>query len=143
MSPGTWFENKLDSFKDNFEFRLENIILNLTEDICKSMEQKSINRLNFAKLLNVSPPAVTKLLNGNSNFTLKTLLTVADALDLDLEIGFKEKESVITKKPNIFYETTCYAYSDEELIDVPSKLLNSVSSYPSNITPLKRLEEAA
>ena len=39
-----------------------------------------------------NPTAVTKILNGTSNFTLKTLLTIADALDLNLKIDFEEKE---------------------------------------------------
>lgn len=94
MKAKDWFKKKLDSFKDDFEFRLESLILDVTENISKGMIDKNINRSELAGLLKVSPPAVTKILNGNSNFTLKTLLTLSEALDLDLSVEFKEKRTV-------------------------------------------------
>jgi len=94
MRPGEWFKEKLESLKDDFEFRLETLILDLTEKICARMKQREINRTRLSELLNVSPPAVSKILNGNSNFTLRTLLSLSEALGLDLRIDFVEKSSV-------------------------------------------------
>lgn len=120
MSAKDWFKNKIESFKDDFEFRLEALILDITEKICEKMNEKEINRSRFAELLNISPPAVTKILNGNANFTLKTLLSLADTLELDLKIDFKEKETVdrtraVEKEINI----TLAAEDGEETIWVP------------------------
>jgi transcriptional regulator with XRE-family HTH domain len=92
MKNKTWLEKMLDSVKDSFEFRLEKIILDLTEQICKRMQDRQITRTQLARDLNVSPAAVTQILNGNSNFTLRTLLSFADALNLDLGIEFRPKE---------------------------------------------------
>jgi transcriptional regulator with XRE-family HTH domain len=92
MKEKTWLEKMLDSVKDSFEFRLEKIILDLTEQICKRMQDREITRTQLARDLNVSPAAVTKILNGNSNFTLRTLLSLGDALNLDLGIEFRPKE---------------------------------------------------
>jgi transcriptional regulator with XRE-family HTH domain len=88
MEGGKWFEKMLDSVKETFGFRVETIILNLTEQISRRMEEKRISRKDLAKALNVSPAAVTKILNGSPNFTIKTLLSLADALNLKLEIRF-------------------------------------------------------
>lgn len=88
MERKTWFEKMLDSVKDSFEFRLETIILNLTEQICKRMKGKGIKKTQLAEKLHVSPAAVSKILNGNPNFTIKTLLLLADTLNLGLEIKF-------------------------------------------------------
>lgn len=93
MATEKWFKDLLYSMKEDFDFRLESIILDITEKICAKMEQKNINRAGFAEILGVSKPAVTKILNGNSNFTLKTLLSIADALELDLRIQFEEKKT--------------------------------------------------
>ncbi len=93
MKAKDWFKNKLNSLKDNYEFRFESLILEITESINKRMIEKNINRSKLSELLNVSRPAVTKILNGNSNFTLKTLLSLSDALDLDLKVEFKERET--------------------------------------------------
>lgn len=96
MTTERWFKNRLDSFKEDFEFRFETLILNITEKISKRMKEKNISRKKLSQLLRISPPAVTKILNGNANFTLKTLLSVADALELDLNIEFREKVFVTT-----------------------------------------------
>lgn len=91
MSTERWFKESLEQIKDTFEYRLETLIMNITEDISKAMKVKKINRTQLAEILNVSPAAITKILNGNPNFTLKTLLTLADALGTDLRIEIKEK----------------------------------------------------
>ncbi|MBN1843071.1 MAG: helix-turn-helix transcriptional regulator [Deltaproteobacteria bacterium] len=108
MKAEKWFRDTLESFKEDREFRLETIILNLTESICSKMIQKKINRSKLAELLGVSPAAITKILNGNSNFTLKTLFSLSDALGLDLEIDFREreKEVLIRKVPVAHYDVS-------------------------------------
>ncbi|MDP2645488.1 MAG: helix-turn-helix transcriptional regulator [Desulfobacterales bacterium] len=90
MKTKDWFKNKLEELKDDFEFRLEGFILHITEDVCKRMVEKDMKRSDLAKRLNVSPPAVTKILNGSSNFTLRTLLSIADALEYELDVKFVE-----------------------------------------------------
>lgn len=99
MKTEEWFKEKLEYFKEDFGFRLETLILDLTEKICERMQEKNISRTSLSKLLSVSPPAVTKILNGTSNFTLKTLLSLADALELDLNVSFEEKPDV----SNVYY----------------------------------------
>jgi transcriptional regulator with XRE-family HTH domain len=87
-----WFGELLESYKDDFEFRLETLAFELTEQISKKLKEEKISRKQFAKKLNVTPAAVSKILNGNPNFTLSTLLAMADALKVELSIEFKGKE---------------------------------------------------
>ena len=91
MKRDSWFTKLVASYKYDFDYRLEGIIWNLTEDICRRMETLKMNRTQLAKKLAVSPAAVTKILNGNSNFTLRTLLSLSDAMDADLKIEFGVK----------------------------------------------------
>jgi transcriptional regulator with XRE-family HTH domain len=65
------------------------------------MKEKGMTRAKLAGLLGVTPAAVTKLLNGNPNFTLKTLLKVADALDLKFNASFSTVKSI--SKPVLVY----------------------------------------
>ena len=104
MKAKTWFEKKLEQFENDFDFRLESIILDITEKICEKIEQKKINRSEFAEVLGVSKPAVTKILNGSSNFTLRTLLSIADALELNLAVQFEEKETVSTAETSVYFK---------------------------------------
>jgi len=87
-----WFGDLLDSYKDDFEFRLETLVFELTEQISKKLKEEKITRKQFAEKLNVTPAAVSKILNGNPNFTLSTLLAMADALKMELSIELKGKE---------------------------------------------------
>jgi len=96
MSPKTWLEKKIESFEDDFEYRLEGLILELTAQIAERMEEKGINRKELASTLQVSPPFITKILNGTSNFTLKTVLSLADALECTLNVNLKPKEISVT-----------------------------------------------
>jgi transcriptional regulator with XRE-family HTH domain len=93
MSTEKWFSEVLETFENDFDFRLEGIIFELTEQICKRMKGRDINRKKLAETLNVSPAAVSKILNGNSNFTIRTLLSLADALKTELKIEFKENST--------------------------------------------------
>lgn len=106
MKPDKWFKDTLKSLEDDLEFRLETLIIDLTERACKKMKQKKISRTKLAKLLGVSPAAVTKILNGNSNFTLKTLLSLSDALELDLHIDFVERKKEFPIHVPLAYETS-------------------------------------
>jgi len=105
MQTTDWFKDKLEAFKDDFEFRLEGIILDITEMISKRMLQKKLNKSAFARKLNVSPAAVTKILNGTSNFTLRRLLSIAETLDLELKVGFLDKEAIFVVPETYFYQT--------------------------------------
>jgi len=139
MKVKDWFRNKLDSLKDDFEFRLESLILDITESISKKMIERKINRSELAELLNVSPPAVTKILNGNSNFTLKSLLSLSDALNLDLKIELRERETqaseqYITTEQHIIAKTG-YVSLDElitktEKKDKPATQVSSGWDHP-------------
>ncbi len=111
MPKRTWFEKMLDTVKDSFEFRLETIILDITEQISKRMKERQINRTELAKALDVSPAAITKILNGNSNFTLKTLLSLGDVLDLDLAINFRPREISIGAQQ---LPETCVSWAEYE-----------------------------
>lgn len=132
MKKKTWFEKMLDTVKDSFEFRFETIILDITEQIAKRMKERRINRTQLAKALDVSPAAVTKILNGNSNFTLRTLLTIGDALDLDLAIKFRPKET--SAEAQRFLET-CAAWPEYQNIPTTTMLTATSSvTLPTSIT---------
>jgi len=68
MKPSEWFKNKLNELDSDTDFRLERLILEITEEICRLMEKQDMSRSELAKSLGVSPPAVTKILRGEYQF---------------------------------------------------------------------------
>jgi transcriptional regulator with XRE-family HTH domain len=93
MNTEKWFRDELESVKKTFEFRLEKILLQLGEDICRLMRYQRLNRAEVAIRLGVSRAYVTKILNGNPNLTIKTLLKLSDALGRELVIQFSSQVS--------------------------------------------------
>jgi hypothetical protein len=86
-----WFKQSLEDLKDDPEFLFEEAISLITNKICKIMEGHEINRTQLANKLAISPPAVTRMLDGNPNFTVKRLVAVANALDQDLIVDFRPR----------------------------------------------------
>jgi transcriptional regulator with XRE-family HTH domain len=74
-----------DGDADNPAFKLEALSLRLSHMIAEALDAKGMNRADLARALRVSAPMVTKILSGRSNFTLKTLVGVAHALDLEFD----------------------------------------------------------
>lgn len=81
-----WMKETLAKHEDTFDFKLEGLILDITEDVCKAMEEKGIDRAELADKLGVSRAFISKLLNGTPNLTIKTLMKIADALGRELSV---------------------------------------------------------
>ena len=87
MKADEWFSQRLEEYREDPEFVLEQLILDVTEQICGAMEEQEISRSELAQRLGVSRAYVTKLLNGHPNMTLRTLVAVAAALGLRANIS--------------------------------------------------------
>ena len=70
------------------EYRQEALVLEISARVHARLQQLGMSQAELARRMGVSRPMITKLLTGNSNFQLKTLLRLGDALDLDLTIDF-------------------------------------------------------
>lgn len=105
MNNEKWFSDKLDKFKDDVDFLTEEAILEFTEKIVCRMEEIKMSRSEFAEKLGVSKAFITKLLNGNPNLTIKTMVSIAKALNCKLELalcpsGFEARRFLVPKKDN-------------------------------------------
>ena len=98
MNAEKWFQNELETVRKTFKYRLERILIQLGEDICRLMRDQQISRADVAERLGVSRAYVTKVLNGNPNLTIKTLLKLSDALGRELAIHFAPKPDVSTAR---------------------------------------------
>ncbi len=91
MKNMTWFENKLAKFEKDLDFITEEAIIEFNEKIVEKMKERGLNNTKLAKLMGVSKPFVSKLLNGNPNMTLKTMVNIAEALDCNIYIDVCNK----------------------------------------------------
>jgi transcriptional regulator with XRE-family HTH domain len=75
------FKKLLERAKTRDPFWVETAILEITEEIVARMEADGVSRTELAKRLGKKPSFVTKILRGDNNFTLETLVKVARRLN--------------------------------------------------------------
>ncbi len=85
-----WFDDILAEHDEDPEIVLYEILLDVTEKICKSMQERDISQTELADRLGVSRQYVSRFLNTPSNTTLKSIIEFAMALDMDVEITLHE-----------------------------------------------------
>lgn len=73
---------------------MDSPIVEFTEDLCRLMKEKGISRAELAKKIGTSRAYVTKLLGGNANFTLATMVKLAFALDGAVHVHIADKHAV-------------------------------------------------
>ena len=87
--------NSKDKYKDIENFfaadltsnqKAWSIIHHFYNLILSEMEKKGIRQVDLAKKLNISPAAVSKLLNKTPNISLKKMVELADSVGLNIEL---------------------------------------------------------
>ena len=86
MSNAGWLDSYIAERDRDPEFVLEGVLLRVNERICEIMDRKGITRAELARRLDVKPPYITKLLDGEANLTLRSLVNVAVSLDEGLDV---------------------------------------------------------
>ncbi len=94
---------RFDQWENDPESELYGVLLDVTEGIVKRMIEQGVRRTDLAERLGTSRAYVTKLLDGQENMTLKTLVRVANALEMKVDAKFVPRERVAkaAKKPQV------------------------------------------
>ena len=71
--------------KENESYWIEKAVLQFTEEVVSKMEQQNLSRTELAARIGVSPPHITQILRGSTNFTLQSMVKVSRALGCELQ----------------------------------------------------------
>ncbi len=82
----------IDENRDTPEWELESLLLDINEGLWAAMQARGVSRSDLAERLGTSRAYVTKLLDGQENMTLKTLVRVANALDMKVATKLVPRE---------------------------------------------------
>lgn len=75
------------------EYRLQALVLEISDCVTSRLQLQGISQAELARRLGVSRPMITKLLTGDSNFQLRTLLRLAEALEMELKVSLVERSA--------------------------------------------------
>lgn len=90
--------NKVNSFEELFtqaenhtEYWVEGAILEFTEEILQKLKTSGVSRAELAERLGNSRPQISRLLSGQNNFTLRTMVEVSRALNCELRLHLQSQ----------------------------------------------------
>jgi transcriptional regulator with XRE-family HTH domain len=86
LSDQTELSSRIAEVLGSADYNAEDLILSLTGEFLERMELIGTTRTELASRLGVKPPRVTRILQGNDNFTLRTVSRIADALGCRLVV---------------------------------------------------------
>lgn len=93
MSNNPSFRELFASARATLAYKVERTIITFTEQVIGKMEAIDLSRTALAEKLEFSPSYVTKFLRGGTNFTLESMIKVAEALDCELKVELVSKSS--------------------------------------------------
>ncbi len=86
------FAKLLAEAKQNECYWTDRAKTQFTEDLCALMEKRGVSRSDLASRVGVKPAYVTKVLRGDTNFTIESMVKLVRALEgrLDVHVGPQE-----------------------------------------------------
>ena len=86
----------LKTAQEKLDYWSEIAVLEFTEDLARLIAEKGLTQAEFAKCLGTSAAYVSRVLNGNVNFTLASMTKFARALDCSVHIHLADERAVVT-----------------------------------------------
>jgi transcriptional regulator with XRE-family HTH domain len=99
MNKSPTFKGLFDSVRNTIPYKVEGLIIELTEQIAARLKVLGLSRSAFAERLGTSPAYASKLLSGGTNFTLESLVKVAEALNSEVRVEMVSKDSLASWIP--------------------------------------------
>ena len=124
------FESLFDQAEKRLDYKVEGAKSEFTENIVRRMKEAEVTRSDLAEILGKKKPQITRLLRGDNNFTVQTMVEIADALGCNYRSHLEPKEceavwlnvvreevSLSTDEEPVFFEDEVDNY-DIELEDM-------------------------
>ena len=92
-------ENDWANARASHAYRAEAASIQFTESLYIRMQDLGITRSQLAEKIGVKPAYITKILRGDTNFTLETMVKLAHALDCELSCVLKPKPAAKAPRP--------------------------------------------
>lgn len=92
------FQDIYAEARERTSYWTADIIYSFTEELARAMEEQHISRSELSRRIRTSPAYVTKIMRGDVNFTVSTMVRLADAVGLGIEMKITSKEKIYSDK---------------------------------------------
>jgi transcriptional regulator with XRE-family HTH domain len=93
------FEQWVEQYREDPEYQFEMASLAFGECVVSRMEALGLRRSDLAARMGVSKPRVTQILAGDENLTLKTMVAMANALEMAVSLSLKPRPAREQREP--------------------------------------------
>ena len=80
---------KAAAARQTHAYRAEGASIRFTEELVALMKTRGLTRSALAEKIGSSPAYITKILRGDTNFTLDSMVKIANALNCELTIALR------------------------------------------------------
>jgi len=109
----------LKDVRNSDQYWIESAKSGFAVEIEKLLKRAGLNKSQFAHKINASSPYVTKMLRGDANLTIETMVKAARALDCDLHLHIAPRNHRVLMRE--YTNKTTKASSSNISTIVPSK----------------------
>lgn len=110
----TSFEELFAIAEKQPEYWQQHAMLDFAEETCRIMDEKGISRAELARRIGKSPAYVTQILRGDTNFTIGTMVRLAQALGCRLRLHLAPTPSISVWFDEIYWPRQVTEPSDYE-----------------------------
>lgn len=103
---------RLEAYKNDPEYQAERLSILITAEIVRLMESENVSRTELAARMGVSKALISRLLGGTPNMTLRTLATIAVALESEISIKLREWKDSVSVRGESEGTATTTAFSE-------------------------------
>lgn len=82
---------------ESLDYWVDAACLSFEEDLFRLMEERGISRADLARAIGASTAYVSKILNGESNYTLRTMAKLARAVEGVLQVRIVDEEGEVVR----------------------------------------------
>jgi transcriptional regulator with XRE-family HTH domain len=83
--------------KEHDDYWVAGLVHDFTEALARRMEEQGVSRAELARRIGTSQAYVTRVLRGNVNFTLATLVKLARAVGGEVRLDLRQPAARVTK----------------------------------------------
>jgi transcriptional regulator with XRE-family HTH domain len=108
---------KAEAARQSPAYHAEGASIRFTEALINRMKTCGITRTALAEKIGTSPAYITKILRGDTNFTLDSMARIAHALDCEMSLELRPLDRPVTpvRRTNVNYR---------DVSSLPSPVLN-------------------
>jgi transcriptional regulator with XRE-family HTH domain len=94
-----WFDREVAQLENDSEYIAYGLMTDLAAQVAHKLEKEGLRQKDLAEQLDKSQGWISRFMNDPTNFSVKKLVEIAVALDMKLDISFKEMDEMSSAKP--------------------------------------------